>query len=144
MNENVPTTVEGDETRFQQILTNLIGNSLKFSTQGEIVISVQTQEQTENTVRIACRVMDHGIGIPAEKQQSIFQKFVQVDSSMSRSFEGTGLGLAITDQLIRLMNGSIRIESPWTDPETGENHTGCTFHFDVVFLLPKKKSNVQG
>lgn len=137
--DDVPTIVEGDETRFQQILTNLLGNAIKFSLQGDIHVSVQKTKQTQESVRIACCVSDHGIGIPADKHDSIFQKFVQVDSSMSRSFEGTGLGLAITEQLVQLMNGSIRLESPWTDPETGETQQGCAFHFDVEFNLPNKQ-----
>lgn len=137
LDDNLPTMVEGDETRFQQILTNLIGNALKFSDQGDVIITIQKKELTGNMVRIACSIMDHGIGIPVDKQDSIFQKFVQVDSSMSSSFEGTGLGLAITEQLIILMNGSIRLESPWIHPVTKEEQQGSAFHFEVEFNIPK-------
>lgn len=136
---DLPTMVEGDETRFQQILTNLLGNAIKFSEQGDVMISIQKKDQTGKRVKIACSIMDHGIGIPVDKQESIFHKFVQVDSSMSRSFEGTGLGLAITEQLITLMNGSISLESPWIDPDTKEEQQGCAFHFEIEFNLPNKK-----
>lgn len=137
--DNVPTMVEGDETRFQQILTNLLGNAIKFSNQGDVIITINNKHQTNTTVRIACSIKDHGIGIPANKQDSVFQKFVQIDSSMSRSFEGTGLGLAITEQLVNLMNGSIQLESPWIHQETGEQHQGCAFHFEIELNLPQKK-----
>lgn len=139
VDENVPETVEGDETRFQQIITNLLGNAIKFSHDGEVLITVQLKETIENDTRIACSVFDHGIGIPKHKQSAVFQKFEQVDSSMSRRYEGTGLGLSIAQQLVKLMNGSIQLESPWKDSNTGQMVQGSAFHFDVQFRRPAKQ-----
>ncbi len=128
---NCSQTVRGDETRIQQILTNLTGNAIKFSDEGDIWVAARFQEVDGGVIQLQCSVRDHGIGIPPDKQQIIFQKFEQVDPSMSRSYVGTGLGLSIVRQLVLMMNGTVEVESPWIDPESGEIQSGSAFHFTV-------------
>jgi signal transduction histidine kinase/DNA-binding response OmpR family regulator len=124
---NVPKNVIGDPGRIRQILINLIGNAIKFTAEGEIVLEVQEESTIGNHVRLHFTVQDTGIGIPAHKQQLIFDAFSQEDGSITRRFGGTGLGLSISKQLITLMNGNIRVES-----EPGK---GSKFHF-YIDLLP--------
>jgi two-component system sensor histidine kinase/response regulator len=121
----VPASVVGDPTRLQQILTNLVGNAVKFTESGEVSVSVQLLGANGNELRIGFVISDTGIGIPAEKQRSIFESFTQADGSTTRRFGGTGLGLAIASRLARSMGGSIMVES--------EEGRGSTFRFDVVF-----------
>ncbi len=119
----VPEFVYGDAKRLKQCLTNLLGNAIKFSREGLIVITVC---RVENNL-IQFSVADTGIGIPAEKQHSIFEAFAQVDSSITRKFGGTGLGLSITRRLVNLMGGEI-----WVKSQEG---LGSTFYFTAS--LPK-------
>lgn len=112
--------VEGDENRLQQILHNLVGNAVKFTERGEITVFAR-----EHNGMVEISVTDTGIGIPADKLESIFQSFEQVDASTSREYGGTGLGLAITKQLVELHGGKI-----WVESEIGK---GSTF----TFMLPK-------
>ena len=121
-----PTALIGDPTRLQQILSNLIGNAIKFTAQGEIVISA-TSEKIAETARIRFEVADTGIGIPADRLEAIFEDFTQADSSTTRRFGGTGLGLGICRRLARSMGGELRVES-----EPGK---GSKFSFDAVFGL---------
>lgn len=111
---DVPPEFEGDEQRVQQILKNLISNALKFTEEGKVTIRVFSPKGSENPLpfqAIAFAVRDTGIGIPADKQQLIFQAFQQADGSISRKFGGTGLGLSISLQLARAMHGDIRMNS---------------------------------
>ncbi len=114
--------VEGDENRLQQILHNLVGNAIKFTEAGQITVSAR-----ENNSMVEISVADTGIGIPADKLESIFQSFEQVDASTSREYGGTGLGLAITKQLVELHGGKI-----WVESAAGK---GSTF----TFTLPKSE-----
>src|SRR5262249_34849055 len=121
----------GDPTRLRQILVNLIGNAIKFTEHGEVVVSVTHQASpvsTPNEVSLHFAVSDTGIGIPPEKQALIFEPFSQVDRSTTRKYGGTGLGLAIAVQLTEMMHGSIRLESA--------PGTGSTFHVMARFGLP--------
>jgi signal transduction histidine kinase len=120
-----PMLVVGDVTRLRQVLVNLIGNAVKFTAKGEVVVSAYTAPgPKEGTLGIHFTVADTGIGIPKEKQDRLFQSFSQVDSSTTRQFGGTGLGLAISKRLAELMGGTM-----WVESEAGR---GSKFHFSIV------------
>src|SRR5438034_7595918 len=107
---DVPRAVRGDPTRLRQVLMNLIGNAIKFTEQGEIVISVNAAA-TDGTAKVTFAVRDTGIGIAAEHVASVFKEFTQADSTMTRRYGGTGLGLAISQRLVRLMGGELSVKS---------------------------------
>jgi two-component system sensor histidine kinase/response regulator len=129
----VPDRLVGDPARLRQILVNLLGNAIKFTERGEVVVEVEEVEPTgalthdspNDSVRLHFSVHDTGVGIPLEKQRAIFEPFVQADNSTTRHYGGTGLGLAISAQLVTLMGGRI-----WVDSQLGQ---GSTFHFTVEF-----------
>ncbi|MBB6412618.1 response regulator [Mesorhizobium sangaii] len=106
----LPAYVVGDAGRFRQIVTNLLGNAVKFTEKGHVLIDVGG-EVVNDVIQLKVRVEDTGIGIPAEKLQNVFEKFAQVDGSSTRRHEGTGLGLAIAARLVDLMSGKIGVES---------------------------------
>src|SRR3984893_9651006 len=108
---DVPTAVVGDSGRLRQILTNLIGNAIKFTERGEVAIRVQMVEQFKASAMISFEVSDTGIGIPAEKRDQIFEAFAQADSSTTRRYGGTGLGLTIAKHFCEMMGGAIRVVS---------------------------------
>ncbi len=108
---SVPTAVRGDPGRCRQILLNLVGNAIKFTDRGEVVIQVVPETETSEEVCVRVDVMDTGIGISAEAQQRLFQPFSQADGSTTRKYGGTGLGLAICKQLAELMGGTVGVES---------------------------------
>ena len=123
----VPDTLIGDPARFRQVLLNLVGNAIKFTDEGEVIVSVNKKCQNENEIDLHFLVKDTGIGIPMEKQESIFSAFQQADGSISRRFGGTGLGLAVSAQLVGLMGGRI-----WIESEPGK---GSTFQFITRFKV---------
>ncbi|WP_144057370.1 PAS domain-containing hybrid sensor histidine kinase/response regulator [Novipirellula maiorica] len=123
----IPHELSGDPTRIRQVLFNLIGNAIKFTSAGEIVVDVQEQWQTEDEVCMQFSVSDTGIGIPKQRLQKIFDAFTQVDSSMARRFGGSGLGLTITSKLVRLMNGRL-----WVQSSEGK---GSSFYFTLTLGL---------
>ncbi len=109
--EEVPTRVLGDPTRLRQILMNLVGNAIKFTEHGTITIAVREQGATYGRTRLRFEVIDTGVGIPADRQQHIFDSFVQADNSTTRRYGGAGLGLAICKQLVALMGGELDVTS---------------------------------
>jgi PAS domain S-box-containing protein len=121
----VPSALIGDQGRLRQVLMNLMGNALKFTEAGEIVVHLKLESATTDEVRLHFSVRDTGIGIPAEKHARIFEAFEQADSSTTRNYGGTGLGLSICVQLVRLMGGRM-----WLESTPGQ---GSTFHFNAVF-----------
>lgn len=125
---NVPEFLEGDAQHLGQIIANLVGNAVKFTDTGEIVLTVgfascPLSDSGSARIPLLFSVRDTGMGIPAEKQQMIFEKFVQLDSSTNKAIQGTGLGLAISKNLVRMMNGEL-----WVESRPG---AGSTFHFTV-------------
>jgi len=122
---NVPDTLLGDPGRLRQIILNLVGNALKFTQQGEVVVVVMCDEREESQVDLHFVVSDTGIGIPLEQQRQIFEAFNQADTSTTRRYGGTGLGLTISMQLVKLMNGRL-----WVESEEGQ---GSAFHFTAQF-----------
>ncbi|MEI8327235.1 MAG: response regulator, partial [Betaproteobacteria bacterium] len=117
----------GDPNRLRQMLSNLVGNAIKFTSQGEIAVQVRLRQDRGSAVLLGFEVVDHGIGIPADKQASIFEAFTQADTSTTRNYGGTGLGLAISSQLVAAMGGTLGVHSV-----PGE---GSTFGFDVLLAL---------
>ncbi len=107
----LPEMMLGDPTRLRQILINLLGNAVKFTEEGEVVLAVECLKREEGTAEIRFEVRDTGVGIPAESQSKIFEAFQQSDASVTRQFGGTGLGLSISARLVRLMGGEIEVES---------------------------------
>jgi two-component system sensor kinase len=122
---DVPQRVIGDPGRLRQVVINLVGNAIKFTDHGEIVVDVRRIDALDGRVHLHFSVQDTGIGIPADKHQCIFESFRQADSSTTRQYGGTGLGLAICSQLVELMGGKI-----WVESEPGQ---GSTFHFTASF-----------
>ncbi len=119
----VPEVLLGDPGRIRQILINLVGNAIKFTERGEIVVSVDEQSEESDATRLHFAVRDTGVGVPAEKQGRIFEAFAQADGTMARKYGGTGLGLTICTRLAELMEGRV-----WMESEPGQ---GSTFHFVI-------------
>ena len=133
LDEAVPSELIGDVTRIKQILTNLIGNSIKFTEEGSIYVNVFKVKENEQSAVVQFDIVDTGIGIPKDKQQKLFKQFSQVDASTTRKYGGTGLGLAISQRLVQMMNGKIWITS---DPESGKK--GSTFSFTLQLAKADK------
>jgi signal transduction histidine kinase len=132
LSPEIPSVVTGDGGRLRQILVNLLGNALKFTPAGSVVLRVTVESRDAEEIQVRFAVTDTGIGIPLEKQSVIFQPFAQADGSMTRKYGGTGLGLSISKHLVELMGGRMGI--------TSEPGKGSTFHFAVRFPRPTGES----
>ncbi len=125
----------GDPNRLRQIISNLIGNAIKFTNRGEIVVRCSVDLADAHSIQFCCDIRDTGIGIPVEKQATIFESFSQVDLSTTRQYGGTGLGLAIVKQLCEMMNGSISVVS--------QVNQGSSFSFRIELQLPQSHSSTE-
>src|SRR6185437_15873648 len=132
----LPDALAGDPTRLRQIIVNLVGNAIKFTERGEVVVRALEESRQAEQITVHFTVMDTGIGIPLEKQQSIFQPFTQADGSTTRKYGGTGLGLTICRQIVETMGGRI-----WIESSPGK---GSTFHFTVLLGLSSTPATKSG
>ncbi len=128
----VPNVVRGDASRLRQVVINLIGNSIKFTNQGEVALRVKTEDRDGENILLHFIVADTGIGIAEEKRESIFEPFAQADTSTTRKYGGTGLGLTISTRLVKMMGGTI-----WVTSEVGK---GSEFHFTAHLRAADSKA----
>lgn len=134
IDEKVPNFIRTDRGRLRQVILNLLSNAVKFTEHGSIILTVEVEKMSEKYVVLEFKVKDTGIGIPKDKLKGLFNEFTQVDSSHSRKFGGTGLGLAIVKQLVKMLNGKLKVES--------ESGVGSTFSFSIRAKLASKVSSV--
>lgn len=124
IDERLPANVMGDPGKFRQVLVNLLGNSVKFTEQGELELSIEVEEETESTILLHSKIRDTGIGIDPSKTETIFEAFKQADGSTTREYGGTGLGLSICRKIAQLMEGQV-----WAESIKGQ---GSIFHFTAT------------
>jgi two-component system sensor histidine kinase/response regulator len=142
---DIPKILWGDPSRLRQILTNLIGNAIKFTEEGIILLKAVIDEgkpgtrDTQDELVLHFSISDTGIGIPEDKQELVFEKFTQSDSSITRRFGGSGLGLAISRQLVQLMGGNLWVQSPGQLKDMKNGTPGSTFHITLSFGVPKQE-----
>ncbi len=133
LDNTLPEKVTGDPARLKQVMVNMVGNAIKFTEEGNVSINVGVVSQTDVDIIVGIHVIDTGIGISDERRNLLFRAFTQVDESMTRQYGGVGLGLVISNELVKLMDGKIEVES-----EVGK---GSDFSFNIKFkksVLPKK------
>jgi len=133
VDDAVPDQLIGDPMRIGQVLRNLVGNAIKFTTAGKVAVRLHAEFVEGSRVRLSFSIADTGIGIPREMHQTIFEPFTQADGSTTRRYGGTGLGLSISAGLVKLMDGKI-----WLESEPG---AGSTFHFTIALELPAEQAS---
>ncbi len=136
VDDKVPKFLRGDPGRLRQIVVNLVGNAIKFTSRGEVLVEIESVSETDDEVTLQFSVIDTGIGIAPENLDKVFKEFEQADASTTRKFGGTGLGLAICSQLVQLMGGRIRVES--------ELGTGSRFNFELTLEIDHDAHAVNG
>jgi PAS domain S-box-containing protein len=141
VSETTPPVLIGDESRLIQVLVNLVGNSLKFTSDGEVVIKVEVIQQMGTDISLHFSVEDSGIGIPQDKIEKIFESFTQADGSTTRKYGGTGLGTSISKMLVELMGGKIWAESPNPNFVWSKENPGSIFHFVLPFVIDKNSAD---
>ncbi|MBU0992815.1 MAG: PAS domain S-box protein [Proteobacteria bacterium] len=148
--DNVPSTLKGDPLRFRQVITNILGNAVKYTDRGEVEISLAVEEEKNDRLKLHVTVRDTGIGIPKESLESIFNAFHQVDNSHSRRYGGVGLGLSICKKIALHLEGDVWVENSASDAisnkynETGnstphDRYAGCIFHFTAWYTKAKER-----
>jgi len=139
IHSDVPQKLCGDPGRLKQVLNNFLSNSIKFTHQGEVLITVKQEDETDDSITLKFEVSDTGIGIPKDKLNKIFESFAQADASTTRRFGGTGLGLAISKRIVEMMNGNISVTS-----EEGEGSIfTCTAKFKKCLDLEPIKPDIK-
>jgi signal transduction histidine kinase/DNA-binding response OmpR family regulator len=133
----IPDALLGDPSRIRQVIINLVNNAIKFTETGEVVLSVEQESISAHEAVLHFSVTDTGIGIPPDKQESIFHAFTQADGSTTRMYGGTGLGLTISSKLVDMMGGKIWVESPSAQHASEKGGSGSTFHFTVRLGIPE-------
>jgi PAS domain S-box-containing protein len=131
---DTPSLLIGDPTRLRQVLINLVGNAIKFTSKGQVIVRVRPESISADEAVLLFAVSDTGIGIPEDKQKIIFEAFAQADASTTRRYGGSGLGLSISDQLVQLMGGRISIES--------KPRVGSTFRFTLPFGIVRRPAEL--
>ena len=144
----VPQALKGDPLRFRQVITNILGNAMKYTDMGEVELSLTVEDRENGRLKLHVTVRDTGIGIPVESRQSIFNVFHQVDNSHSRKYGGVGLGLAICKKIAGYLGGDVWMENPEMDPmadqtikkdrlQSQDTQQGSVFHFTAWYALAK-------
>ncbi|WP_317195163.1 PAS domain-containing hybrid sensor histidine kinase/response regulator [Carboxylicivirga sediminis] len=141
--ETIPPVLIGDESRLIQVLVNLMGNAVKFTSEGEVVLKVEIEQQKGTNLTLHFSVEDSGIGIPKNKLEKIFESFTQADGSTTRKFGGTGLGTSISKMLVELMGGKIWVESPNPNFMWSKENPGSVFHFTLPFVIDKNHKTLE-
>ncbi|KPA11934.1 multi-sensor hybrid histidine kinase [Candidatus Magnetomorum sp. HK-1] len=131
IDSKIPSDLKGDPGRLRQVLINLLGNAVKFTEKGEVILNIRLESETADTAKIYFEVKDTGIGIPESKIQNLFKPFSQIDNKSSQKYGGTGLGLAISRRIVQLMSGSIKVKSL--------KDVGSSFYFSVEFKKQTQK-----
>lgn len=139
----IPPILIGDESRLIQVLINLMGNAVKFTSEGEVVLKVEIEQQQGSNLILHFAVEDSGIGIPKNKLEKIFESFTQADGSTTRKFGGTGLGTSISKMLIELMGGKIWVESPNPNFMWSTENPGSVFHFTLPLIIDKNQKTYE-
>jgi len=143
VDDTIPPFLIGDESRLIQVLVNLMGNAVKFTSEGEVVLKVEIEQQKGTDLTLHFSVEDSGIGIPKNKLEKIFESFTQADGSTTRKFGGTGLGTSISKMLVELMGGKIWVESPNPNFMWSKENPGSVFHFTLPFVIDKNHKTLE-